>query len=666
MNKNGNLKKLASAITLLLWSVIALSSFYITQRPLAVQVAGGIISTLWSISLLVILLFVSAGLGYLILARTYKQLISHERLILGTGFGLGVLGLTGFGLAAVGLAAIPILVAVLSGMLVCIFILKVHTEVIGDLQSLADSLKESGREVPLWLPLGVLLTAVASFLFALLPPADGFDGLLYHLRLPEQLLADGKMIPYNNFPFWFPSLIEGDFLWALGLGSERTAQLIHWSFFILVLVLTWKWSHQVFGYKSAWWALAILISMPSLPWLASWAYTDLALTFFCMASLYSLWRWYEKNEDGWLLISGTFAGMAMGVKYTSFILPVLCVLMVFSRKQKAGARIASSARFSIPALLIALPWYLRNWRVMGNPFYPFVFGGRFWDVFRTNWYNGIGTGIGWNFQEIALLPFAITLGYRDQTFYDGRIGPLFLMLFPPTLWIIWIKRTNTAKELHTFLIIGMFTTLTYLLWAFSVTQTIYMWQSRLLFTGLIPFSILIGFAITQLDSLNLQRFRISFILTNLIGIVVSISLLDNCLTLIVRRPLNYILGIESREAYFERIQPNYSQALKLVETTPKNSYVYFFLEPRSYTMPRKVQPDALNDNLAHDYYLFKTTKDMIKDWKQKGYTHILVYDKGFDFFTQKDGGKYEDQFDQIVKDLKLEKTLGRYTLYSIP
>ena len=47
MNKNGNLKKLASAITLLLWSVIALSSFYITQRPLAVQVAGGIISTLW-------------------------------------------------------------------------------------------------------------------------------------------------------------------------------------------------------------------------------------------------------------------------------------------------------------------------------------------------------------------------------------------------------------------------------------------------------------------------------------------------------------------------------------------------------------------------------------------------------------------------------------------
>jgi hypothetical protein len=658
MNKNGNIKKWIAVAALILWSAIVLSAFYITQRPLAFQVLGGAAATLWSITLTIILLLSSTSLGYFILLRIHPQLQPHEKSILGTGMGLGILGLAGFGLGAAGLASVPVLIVLLTAVLIYAVSAKVHLNAISDLQSLIDTFRKDAGEIPTWLPFAVLMAGLVSFFFALLPPADGFDGLLYHLRLPEQLLQNGGLRAYNNFPFWFPSLVEGDYVWALALGSERTAQLIHWSFFMLVIGMIWNWSRQVFEVRAAWWALAVLISMPSLPWLASWAYTDFALTFFVLASLYSLWRWNETSEGPWLFISGLFAGLAMGVKYTSFILPLICVIFILFRELNMKARILPAIKFSLPAVVIASPWYIRNWLMMGNPFYPFVFGGRYWDAFLVDWYSGIGTGIGWDIREIVLLPFTITLGHRDQTFYDGRIGPLFLLFLPLVLWMFWTKRSAPSAQRSTLLIISTFTLINYLFWVFSVTQTMHLWQSRLLFPALIAFTIPMGTAIASLSQLNLPRLRPAFIIHNLIGMVIFISLLDNSLSLIARRPLASILGIESRAAYFERIQPAYSRALDLVNTTPEDAFIYFLFEPRSYNMPRNVQADPMNSNLMHDLYLFGDAAIVAKNWKASGYTHLLVYLPSMD-------EQFSEAFDPILPYLKPAGENESYKLYLI-
>jgi hypothetical protein len=659
MNKNENMKKLAVSIAFVVWSVIVLSAFYITQRPLAFKVVNGMAATLWTITLTMSLLFNSAGIGYFILRRIQPQLSPHECLILGTGFGLGILGLLGYGLGAVGMASAATLAIILLGIMFCIFILRIHSTILSDFQSLINSFQKSRIDIPAWLPFTVLLSGLLGFLFALLPPVEGFDGLSYHLRLPEQLLADGRILPYNILQFWFPSLLEGNFLWALGLQSERTAQLIHWSFSILVLFLIWEWASQVFGSKSAWWALAVLISMPSLVWLSAWAYTDLALTFYGLAGLYTLWRWQDSEKHEWLSISGLFAGMAMGIKYTSFLLPVSCILLIIFYDKSWNTRIRSGIKYAVPAFFVASPWYLRNWLIMGNPFYPFVFGGRYWDSVLAGWLSNAGSGIGWVLHEILLLPFSITLGYRDQNYFDGRLGPLFLLLLPITLWILWIKRSSLAgRERSALFMIGTFTLLNCFFWALSVIQTIGLWQSRLLFPGLIPYAIFIGYGIANLDDTNLPRFRISFIATTLIGIVIGITLFDNSLSLIARRPLTYALGIESRRAYFERIQPQYAEALDLVGNTPSNAYVYFLYEPRSYNMPHKVQPDPINNNLQHDFYLYREAVAVINSWKARGYTHVLVFNHSKD-------GEFSALMKQILPYLKLAGENNNYKLYYI-
>src|SRR5258706_2407740 len=624
MGRKESNTKWVGALALFIWSAFVLSAFYVTQRPIALQVINGIGATLWTIGLTAILLIISAGFGYLFFERIGLNVGAQERFILGTGIGLGLLGLVGYGLGAAGLANKFILVSILFGSLLWIGLTKIRQGLQDDLNSLAKTWRQSLVEVPPWIVYVVIFISILGFLFTLLPPADGFDGLLYHLALPERLLADKQILPYNILQFWFPSLIEGDFIWALGLGSEQTAQLIHWSFSILTLLLIWEWSRALFGNKTAWWALAILISMPSLPWLSSWAYTDLALTFMGLACLYLMWRWRELYENQFLLVAGIFAGMAMGIKYTSFILPLLCVSLIMFWEDTNIARLRAMMRFALPALLVALPWYLRNWLVMGNPFYPFVFAGRFWDPFRTAWTSGKGTSIGWDIRELFMLPLTTTLGYRDQNFFDGRFGPLFLLLFPVAIWAIWKKRFASLNERNALFILTAFSALNYGVWVLGVIQTEHLLQARLLWPGLIPFAIPIGLGLSYLSDLDLPRLRISFIITIIIALVILVATLDNSLSLIFRRPLAYAFGMESRQAYFDRIQPRYATTLELVNSTPKDSFIYFLFEPRSYSMTRKVHPDPINDNLMHDFYLYNTAEAILKDWQEKGYTHVLI------------------------------------------
>ena len=61
---------------------------------------------------------------------------------------------------------------------------------------------------------------------------------------------------------------------------------------------------------------------------------------------------------------------------------------------------------------------------------------------------------------------------------------------------------------------------------------------------------------------------------------------------------------------------------------PADAHIYSIFEPRSYGLPRSTQPDPINDNFAHDLYLYGTPSEILAQWKLQGYTHILVSERG--------------------------------------
>ncbi|MCC7118479.1 MAG: glycosyltransferase family 39 protein [Anaerolineales bacterium] len=657
---HGNPTKKISGIALfLLWCAFILSAFYITQRPLFFQAAGAL-ATAWTIGLSALLVFNSAGIGIFIFKRFFISSNAHERLILGTGLGLGTFGLLGYALAAGGLAHPLLLLATLLGISGWVYASGVSRDFFSSLKSFISSFQTHLSQIPSWLPYVILFSLGLGFGFALLPPAEGFDGLFYHLALPERLLADGKILPYAIPQFWFPGLMEGDFIWALGLGSDRTAQLLHWAFAVLTIALIWEWGRTSLSSQAAWWALALVVSMPSLAWLSAWAYNDFTLVFYELAGLYAFWKWRETKLNSWLFASAVCAGLAMSVKYTSAILPLFCVgaLLLYAEKPK---RLQSIFYFSLISLSIASPWYLRNWAVMGNPIYPFFFSGRSWDAFEAAAYAGNGTGIGWNFPELISLPLTLTLGHRDQNFYDGRIGPLFLLFLPTLIWALSKKRRAAPAEPNPLGLLAFFSLINYLIWVYGVMQTSHLWQARLLLPGLIPLTLPLGLGITLLHNLNLPRLRVSLMASLIVGLVLCITLLDNTLLLLVRRPLQSAFGLETRAAYFERIQPQYSEALTLVNGLPKDAFTYFLFEPRSYAMRGKTQPDPINVNLTRDYYLYGTPEKILRHWKTLGYTHTLTLAA-----SRPDVQSQIGLLRQLTNRLILVKKTESYELYLIP
>jgi hypothetical protein len=642
------------------WIGFIFAAFYVVQKPLALQIGSGLLSVLWTLTLAALLLVDAAIMGGALLRKFFPLLDNGERLFLGTGLGLGIFGIIGFGLAAAG-AAKPV---VLLTLLIVIPLLGIWRgwwrQVEEDAKSVGQVLRSSTERGVKWIPWLAGIALFLSFILAFAPPADSFDALLYHLAVPALWLKDGGLAVGKILPvYWYPGLVEGAYVWGLALWSEATAPLLHLAWGILTVGLIWWWARKVWGNSTAWRSVAVAISMPSLALLAAWAYTDLALAFYSAAALYLLWRYRDSKEKRLLILNGILCGLAMGVKYTSFILPIMVVgWLAWIYRRRLIEWFLPTVQFSVAALLVASPWYIRNWIWMGNPFYPYVFGGKLWDSFLAIRCAQAGTGIGLNLPALFLLPFNVTLGQYDMTYADGRIGPLWLILLPACLWILWHYRKETARQ--AIIIPAIFGLISFGFWTLGVINTAGLWQSRMLFPSLLcltPLATLGWEALTRLDT---KRFRISFIFNALVILSIAINLLDFGLFVLVRSPMSVALGITDRQSYFERFQPSYADALALVDETPPGSQVLLLFEPRSYGMEREVHSDPFNANLAHDLYLHQTPENVLQTWQAQGYTYVL-YQRVGDYLLE-----YPDKSQRLFSMLTVVEETENTILYQIP
>lgn len=629
--------KVVLGVLFSVWAAVILSAIFVFQKPVALQVFAGLGFLLWTLGLWSVMVAVAAGLGYRILkARAFEPI---ERLLLGTGIGLGFLGLAGFTLAAFNLANPYVLLGVLFLLLTWQAFSGTFRLVLEAVRNLFGLMTKFAGQAA-WMPFAAGAALTLAFIQSLAPPADGFDSLFYHLPVPAMWLRDGGLRLVDMPHYWFPGLVEGLFVWPMALGSDIVTQLLHLTFAALIALLLWLWVFSISDGQTAWWALILLLTMPAFLWLATWAYTDLALSFFTLGALYTLWRWQDSGDSRWLNITALMAGFAMGIKYTSFVVPVFAVIFIFARwftrKAETIDVLRNVVRFSVLALLVACPWYARNWIWMQNPFYPFVFGGMFWDSFRAAWYSGAGTGIGWDIAELLLLPLNISLGHREAFNYsDGKIGPFFLVLAPMVIWTMWkMERAANSSIRSALLIVNLFFAVSAAFWVVGVVNTASLWQARLFLPGLIPMVLPMSLAVQEIRRLDTDKLRISFVFSQLVVFFIVVTLLDFGLLVLKRNPLAVTVGIETREEYLQRIQPGYAEALNLVGQLPSDANIYFLFEPRSYGMKNNAFVDATNDNLAHALYRFRSADDVINVWKQGGYTHVLVSYRGLDVLRE--------------------------------
>jgi hypothetical protein len=247
----------------------------------------------------------------------------------------------------------------------------------------------------------IAVATVGLALLQALTPVWDYDGQMYHLQGPRLWLQAGRITLLPDV--WQangPATL--DLVYAIGLAfdADTAAKVLHLACGVLVAGAAFTFARRFLSPTAAWLALAILLTAPMMPLVASWAYTDLGWALYEFLALYAviLIGRSETAARSDLVLAGLCAGLALGLKYQAAAQAGLLAIYIMRQARGAGWRqvIGRVMVFGATAAVVAAPWYLKNWALSGNPIYPFVWGGPGWDQRRLdmlfNFLNGFGPG----------------------------------------------------------------------------------------------------------------------------------------------------------------------------------------------------------------------------------------------------------------------------------
>lgn len=503
--------------------------------------------------------------------------------------------------------------------------------------------------------IGILFVyLVLTFLRTLTPPVSR-DALNYHLFLPAIYLKEKSIFTLaENIYSFFPHFWEMVYLYAIIVGGDITAKLLHWFSLFLIISTISHILKLLFPKISLKYLLLpglIFLSIPTVIKISAWAYVDLAQTYYILLAIYFIFHFLLREDKVSFFLSALFLGCSLGIKYLSLIWLFLIPLLILEKK-KLNISGKYLILYLLVAAIVALPYYGRNFLMTGDPFYPFLkgfLGGKFSspkDTLVTAYFRSFGPGS--ELKDLFLLPFRLFFKaqFDDPRWFDGRIGFILLLLISAMI----IKYKNVDFFCRSFLYFPVI----YLLIWFINSQ-----QIRFLISPLAIFLIVAGNFLKKIDSK-----RINFLLTILIicYLYYPFHFLSN------EKPFAFILGREKRNQFLRRNIVVYSLIERINKhLSAKDKVMLLNIGPISYY----VKCPFYQESIFEDYSFRKRLKEGMPSLKfffqEKGITYVLIND----FRTQKyfiSSGQISllKKYQAFKKThLLLEDEKGNFKLYRI-
>jgi hypothetical protein len=372
-----------------LWAVVLASAAalivmgHLAARSLPTSVATPLVvaSHLFALLLGAAMLALAAGVGSALLdkvALTWESRL--ERCLFAVTIGLGAIAYAVLGLGLAGLLQ-P---ASILGVLVVLAVIARH-EILDRLRDVRGlvlavmrarrALRSQDRVLGLAIPIADLLL-IGLVIEALAPPM-GYDALMYHLLGPKRFLELGRIavlpdVQQANMP------MTVDMLYTVGLafGSDELAAVIHLAMALFGATTTFAFARRFVGERVAWIAPIIFLST-SMIWLyAPNANIDYGLALFDVMAVFAVTIWAHDRQPRWLLVAGALGGLCLGTKYLGATTVGLLGLFVLTQAIRSRARPAEIVRlallYGLPALIVASPWYIKNWLWLGSPVWPLL------------------------------------------------------------------------------------------------------------------------------------------------------------------------------------------------------------------------------------------------------------------------------------------------------
>ncbi len=406
-----------------------------------------------------VVLFASAlGFGGL-LRRLFPQNFSPiDRLAFTLLGGLGLLGTVLFCVGQFWFSRSAILVVLLLGVALS---LKPAAQALRNSRATLSSI--SLPRLPAAIVATVLLVTALGGLA--LPIGDmNNDSIAYHYLGPKVWLRDHLIRPVpDEILTAFPAVVETQYAALMSLGGQRAPDLFALTSLISILLVTAGLAVRLgLSHSGVWWTAALLVTMPALYRGAYGGFLDVLFAAFVLAAARIA---FDAKTPRHYALFGLLCGIAMATKYTaliSFFVLIFCSLVIslWARRQGPAALVKNLAISCAVAIVVASPFYLRNWILFGCPIYPppplllrvFAVKGLLPSVLHELERNvrESGMGMGSGIRHFLLLPFNLT--FHTANFRGaGGIGLMPLALGP--FGVIASRRDAFAKGLVLFAVL---------------------------------------------------------------------------------------------------------------------------------------------------------------------------------------------------------------------
>src|SRR6266508_2949637 len=281
---------------------------------------------------------------------------------------------------------------------------------------------------------GAILALSLPILVRSLYPPTAFDSTMYFLASARVYAQSHQLVltPYLRWPV-LTQLNEMLFTLALLLHDDISAQVIQLLLLIILLIAVVGFCRRSFSKLTGGWAVAILVGNPLVLWVGSVGYVDIALMLFSTMAAYAFWNWFHTRRACWLTLSAAFCGFAASTKYPGLFFPLffgIVTLFIAVRER----RYSYPLHLGAVSLVIAAPWYIRNYYYTGNPVFPFLpqaFGYSFWSaddvqgILLDMHRYGVGRGV------LSLLSVPWQLAFHQDIFLaEAYLSPLYLFALP--------------------------------------------------------------------------------------------------------------------------------------------------------------------------------------------------------------------------------------------
>ena len=474
--------------------------------------------------------------------------------------------------------------------------------------------------------------ALISFIGCFTPPTTSleWDSIAYHLADPKIYLQAHRIVylpweDHSNFAF----TAEMWYLYGLMLAGFPLAKLFHFACgagtCLAIYALGARQITPTVGKTSA----LLFASLPLVFWEAGTAYVDLATAFYTTLTLLALGQGIALRDNRWLRLGAILMGLTLSTKATALgTLALLAVGVLIWRlrglKETPFAAVKSTILWSILALVVGSPWLVKSAILTGNPVYPFIFGGRFWNQSAADYYThwNAAFGMGHGLSDIALVPWNLTMfllpGHvtaypKPFNDYQTPLGALSPVLLAALFFPAFMRGASGAVKALAAFALGSL-----LLWAGTMQYV------RYLLPTLPVLCLLAGYVVTQAFTLRLKS---GYALAALAVCSLVFSLFVGGQLLSQETPV--VFGQISRDDYIAHGFGPYPAMQFINNQLPANSKIVMYGNPLGFYCDKPyLWGDAIHGTYI-PYDTFHSADDLRTYLHKLGVTHILVYEGGF-------------------------------------